>query len=49
MGDAGPASGVGRTQLADMVATITRVLSNSIIDLAARRYKETRDHLGEDD
>jgi hypothetical protein len=25
-------------RLADMVATITRVLSNSVIDLAARRY-----------
>jgi len=34
---------------ADMVATITRVLSNSVIDLAARRYKTTRDDAGEDE
>jgi hypothetical protein len=36
-------------RLADMVATITRVLSNSVIDLAARRYIVTRDDLGEDE
>ena len=33
----------------DMVATITHVLSNSVIDLAARRYIVTRDDLGEDE
>jgi hypothetical protein len=32
-----------------MVATITRVLGSSVIDLAARRFKVTRDDLGEDE
>jgi hypothetical protein len=36
--------------VADMVATITqRVLSSSVIDLAARRFKVTQDDLGEDE